>query len=605
MTKAYGEIKYDPLNKFSISGDAVISVALDSSGYLWATCSNPQSLLNKIDLINHTVRYYDHFIKAENNWDGNVLQKILIDTKGRVWVTASVSGLSLYDEEKDDFQDYKNDPYIPNSLLFNTNISLYQGHDGIIWLGTPGYGLSYFNPDKNFFYSVYPFINADSLLAETWCRAANEDDKGNIWLATGKGVAVYDNHWKLIKTFTNADENKPKIYINSVRSLLKDDTGDMWIGTAKGLNRYHSSTGVMEFCSEAQGIPLSFFWMMAKDTSGGIWLGSVNGLFRYLKNENKFDNLQKDPVLSKYAYNNIQALYADSHNRLWIGMLNVGLGMYDINQKQLTLLTIKDSLITDTRFSSMAEDKDGIIWIGSEDGLTAYDPVQHHSRFFTRENGLSSNRTNNIMVDSLNRVWIGTSNGLCVLNSARNNVKRFDVNDGLLTNQFNEQSAFRTTIGLFIYPTYKGFLVFHPEDYQENNSGIPLYITSFKISDKEVSSNTETLRRIKLRHNENFFSIALAGLNYMNPYQCTYAYKLDPFDNNWIITRKREINYTNVPAGEYTFRYKVITDNPDWNVPEKTMDISIATIYYETWWFRTIALILLAWRDNCFFPISA
>jgi hypothetical protein len=30
-----------------------------------------------------------------------------------------------------------------------------------------------------------------------------------------------------------------------------------------------------------------------------------------------------------------------------------------------------------------------------------------------------------------------------------------------------------------------------------------------------------------------------------------YAYQLEPFDKNWIFTRKREINYTNVPAGNY------------------------------------------------------
>ena len=197
------------------------------------------------------------------------------------------------------------------------------------------------------------------------------------------------------------------------------------------------------------------------------------------------------------------------------------------------------------------------------------------------------------MVDSLNRLWIGTSNGLCMLNRNRDNFKRFTVNDGLLTNQFNEQSAYRTKDGSFIYPTYKGFLVFRPEDYKESNSTIPLYVTSFKISDKEIAPNTEDIQDIHLRHNENFFSIELAGLNFMNPYQCRYAYQLEPFDKNWIYTRKHEINYTNVPAGNYTFRYKVITDNPDWNVPEKTIRIAIREIFYKTWWFRSIVLLII------------
>jgi ligand-binding sensor domain-containing protein len=593
LTHQYSEIRHNPQNKFSISNDYVYSVSLDSSGYLWASCAYGKSLLNKIDLKNHSVKLYDRFIKAEKNWNTNTLQRILTDQKGRIWITSSYSGLSLYNEKKDDFIDYKNDPFNPNSLLSNQNQVLYQDHQGIIWVGTPAYGLSYFNPDKNFFSTLNPFPQVDNSSTETWGRAACEDKQGNLWLATGKGLAKYDSNWQLLKTFTNDDERKPALHLNSVRSLLQDETGDIWIGTAKGLNRYRVSAGTMDFFNEKQAIPLSFFWMMAKDNGGGIWMGSTSGLYRYIRNENRFDDLSKDSVLSKYSRRNIQALFLDSRNRLWIGILNVGLVIYDVDQKTQKLLTIKDSLISDTRFSSFAEDQDGIIWIGSEEGLVAFDPAKNCSRFFFRENGLPSNRTNNIMVDSFNRIWIGTSNGLCMLNRSRDNFKRFDANDGLLTNHFNSQSAYRTQKGLFIYPTYKGFLIFRPEDYRENVSNVPVYVTSFKVSDKENTVNTEGIDEIHLRHNENFFSIELAGLNYMNPYQCMYAYQLEPFDKDWIYTSKREINYTNVPAGDYTFRYKVITDNPDWNVPEKTIHVSIKEIFYKTWWFKSFLLLVI------------
>jgi hypothetical protein len=266
---------------------------------------------------------------------------------------------------------------------------------------------------------------------------------------------------------------------------------------------------------------------------------------------------------------------------MWIGVLDIGLVMYDIDQKKKRVLTIKDGLITDTRFSCFAEDQEGIIWIGSEEGLVAYDPAKNQSRFYNQENGLASDRTNNILVDGEDRVWIGTSNGLCVLNKEREQFKRFDVADGLLTNHFNEQSAFATKDGLFIYPNYKGFLLFHPDEFKENKSDISAYITSFKIGNKEINGNTNELKELELRHNQNFFSMELIGLNYMNPSQCRYAYQLAPFNENWMYTSKREINYTNVPAGDYTFRYKVITDNPDWNVPEKTVNITFIKYFIK------------------------
>jgi ligand-binding sensor domain-containing protein len=594
LTFYYDEIRYDPAAKFSISSDIVFSIAIDASGCLWAACAYPQSLLNKIDLKNHTVKLYDYFSRKEKKWSTNIIRNLFIDKSKRLWAMSAYSGLSLYNEKEESFTDYKSDPLVPNSLLSNQSITIFQDSNGIIWIGG-GYGLSYFNPDKNLFYTIFPSLDKNNLLPENWARAACEDKQGNLWLGTGKGLAKYDHHFVLLTTLVNEDGKKPVIHSNSIRSLLYDDLGDLWIGTAKGLNRYHPSTKVIDFFDKKQGIPLSFFWMLTKDKDGEVWVGSAGGLYHYLRSENRFDDLSKDSLLSPYAHRNVQALFTDNHNRLWIGLLNVGVIMYDIAQKKIIRLTIKDSLISDTRISSFAEDKNGFIWIGSEEGLTCYNPQKNSSRFFTRENGLPSNRTNNVMVDALNRLWIGTSNGLCMLNRNRDNIKRFDINDGLLTNQFNEQSAYRTSDGLFLYPTYKGFLVFRPEEYKGNSSSVPIYITSFKLSDKELKTgvNTEVLQSVHLRYNQNFFSINLAGLNYMNPEECTYAYKMEPFDKDWIYTGKREIKYTNVPAGDYTFRYKAITDNANRNVTEKTLRISVASVFYKTWWFRLLMLLVI------------
>jgi ligand-binding sensor domain-containing protein len=594
-TLEYKEIVFDPSQNFSISSNSVYSIAFDRSGYLWAGLAHTKFVLNRIDLKNKTVKAYDRFTDPQKKWNSNTISHLMVDHKGRLWGTGPISGLFLYDEKNDRFFDYKNDPLFPNSLPTNPNMSLCQDSIGNIWLGTVGYGVSYFNPEKNLFYTILPLFHKKDPVPGIWSRSACEDKQGNLWLATGAGVTKYDRDKQLFTEFVNEENKKQVLYTNSVRSLLEDDNGDIWIGTAAGLNRYHPSTGVMDFFNEKQGMPLNFFWMMAKTKTDDIWLGSTYGLYHYLRNENRFDDLSHDSLLSKYVHQNVQALFCDSKDRLWIGLLDVGLVMYDTRDKKSRILTVKDSYITDTRFSSFAEDKNGIIWIGSENGLTAYDPVKHQSVFFTRENGLPSNRTNNLMIDLFNRLWIGTSNGLCVMNRDRNHISKFDINDGLPANQFNEQSAFRTKDGLFVFPTYKGFAVFRPEDYKENKSSVPLYITSFKISEKEfkTTTNVEELRDLHLGYDQNFFRIELAGLNYMNPSQCTYGYKLEPFDKDWIYTRKKEVNYTNVPAGDYTFHYKVITDNPNWNVKEKTLSISIAAIFYETWWFRLLVVLLV------------
>src|SRR6185369_12563510 len=140
---------------------------------------------------------------------------------------SSFSGLTLYNEKEDDFHEYQNDPLLPNSIL-NNNIAIYQDNNGIIWLGTNGYGVSYFSPDKNLFSVIHPSMNEKNSLPGIWCRAACEDAQGNLWLGTGSGLAKYDRKKQLFTVFINEEGKKPLLYTNSIRSLLNDDQGNIW-----------------------------------------------------------------------------------------------------------------------------------------------------------------------------------------------------------------------------------------------------------------------------------------------------------------------------------------------------------------------------------------
>ncbi|MCR6720373.1 MAG: hypothetical protein NVV59_08765 [Chitinophagaceae bacterium] len=77
------------------------------------------------------------------------------------------------------------------------------------------------------------------------------------------------------------------------------------------------------------------------------------------------------------------------------------------------------------------------------------------------------------------------------------------------------------------------------------------------------------MQKLYFKPGENYFTLHFTSLNYENPGQSWYAYKLDGFDQDWIITQQPEAHYTNVPGGRYTFRFKVSTDAANWDVPEK------------------------------------
>ena len=64
----------------------------------------------------------------------------------------------------------------------------------------------------------------------------------------------------------------------------------------------------------------------------------------------------------------------------------------------------------------------------------------------------------------------------------------------------------------------------------------------------------------------NNFSIEFAVLDYMNPAQNKYAYKLDGFDTDWQYPDqlRRFAYYNNLPAGTYKFHLKAANSNGIW-----------------------------------------
>jgi hypothetical protein len=254
----------------------------------------------------------------------------------------------------------------------------------------------------------------------------------------------------------------------------------------------------------------------------------------------------------------------------------------------------KDTSFINNNIRSITEDKNGMIWIASNEGIAEYNDRNKSFRKFGREEGLPTLYDCELMTDDHNRLWIGSGKGLFVLDSERLHFKSFSLKDGLNTLEFNEQSAFKAKSGNFIYPTLNGYTVFNPAGYKNAIAPVTTYISSFSVFNKEyqTATNTEDLKSLNLKHNENFFSIELTGLHFKDPSAISYSYKLEPVDKDWIYSKDRRANYTNLPGGAYQFKYKATADVSNWNVPEKMLVINIDTIFYKTIWFWTIVLLL-------------
>lgn len=177
---------------------------------------------------------------------------------------------------------------------------------------------------------------------------------------------------------------------SSVNSIVQDRTGYIWFGTSNGLNRYDGYQFKVYRSDKEDSLSLSNNAVTALfvDSAGELWVGTTDGIL------NKF-NPESD-TFTKYEF------------------INDSLSIYLLNKYYDYPLPI--SRFNETTITSIAEDKDGYLWIGTWGrGLVRFDKTTGNFQTFTHDplNPLSINfnRITKVLVDRLGVIWVATFGG--------------------------------------------------------------------------------------------------------------------------------------------------------------------------------------------------
>jgi len=114
------------------------------------------------------------------------------------------------------------------------------------------------------------------------------------------------------------------------------------------------------------------------------------------------------PTSSNQIGKFVVTLFEDSKGYLWFGTMSNGVARYD--GKTLTFFNDEDGLVGNT-VTAIAEDKDGVIWLGTHSGLSRYDGQSFQN--FTSKQGLCFDQVSNILFDKTGQLWIGAWGGVC------------------------------------------------------------------------------------------------------------------------------------------------------------------------------------------------
>ncbi|HLP35475.1 two-component regulator propeller domain-containing protein [Lacibacter sp.] len=552
------------------------------------------------------VQHYLHKAADPSSIRSNMLRSVSVSKNGETWIGCVNGGLDKFDAATGTFYNYQYEPDNPNSLSQRTVSAFYQDKQGNLWIGTHRGGINLYTPGSEKFnlYRQKPYKNS---LSYNDVKAFCEDRLGNIWIGTdGGGLNLFNRKQNSFTHFKHDPFNPSTLGSNEVLDITEDRDGNLWIATWGGglglYNRTANNFTRFNSADKRSGILTSdFIQCIFEDKNGNLFIGTYfGGLHLFDKKSQKFSPVQKSKTgATSIIGNNIISIIQDAEGNIWIGTDDGGLNKLNAVTGEFEHYFHQDDKKPDLRV--LFTDSKGNLWAGQA-GLYLYDKNANRFSVFTEADGLASVFIKGIVEDENGRLWISTSNGLKQLDPKTKTVRTYNTGDGLQDMEFEANAYMKTRDGQIYFGGVNGFNSFYPNDISVNTFVPPVFVTDLQVHNKPViGGNNELLDqdisftdKLKLSYKQATFSLGFAALNYVASENNRFVYKLENWDNDWIIAGiEQRASYTNVSPGTYTFTVKASNNDGVWNEKGYSIQVIITPPFWATWWFRLLVIAAL------------
>lgn len=594
--------RHNPRDRFSLSDDRIMRTFRDRRGRIWiATWGGG---LNRFDEAGNRFHRYQHSENPSSISDDVVLS-VLEDSRGMFWVGTS-HGLNTLDPETGRFDRYYTDLKRPGALRDDNIRFLHEDQAGIVWIGTLRAGVQYYNPHRRKFAHYRKIEGITNSLSSNIVWSFFEDPGGVLWIGTiGGGLNRHDRRAHQFTHFTHVPGNPFGLADNEVKALLGEDSHTMWVGTNEALHRFDPvaqkftrfSHDPQNSLSLGEGVVSA----LCKDRSGNLWVGTRGGGLNLLdRKTNSFTRFtHSEDESASISDNDVWAIYEDGTGVLWIATDGGGVNAFDTGTRKFTRFrndpAVPSSISSDA-VTTVTEDRDGVLWFGTDRGLNRFDRKSNTFDHFTVADGLPNNFIYGCLADDKSNLWISTNRGLCKFDTRQRTFRSYDPRDGIQSNEFNLSSCFKSKSGEMFFGGVNGFNAFHPDSITDNPHTPPVVINSIKVFNvvANLGQSHETTTDITLSYNQNFFSFEFAALDFTIPEKNQYKYILEGVDENWVQAgTRRYAGYTYIDPGEYLFKVRGSNNDGVWNDEGASIRVVITPPYWQTWWFRVGAAVLI------------
>jgi len=500
------------------------------------------------------IRYRNHPGDLESLADNRVIS-MAEDDVGNIWVGLHAREPNFFRAEVTPFLPLERSSSNPNSLGETFVTALYEDHEGVLWSGTTG---ALNRIDRRSAQSVSypppgPGLSNDVITIK-------EDTSGTLWVGTvGAGLSRFDRRTGRYKTYLHQPDNPSSLSNNIVSRLLVDHVGTLWVATWNGLNRFDPKTESFVTYKQEQKSELEQYFNIIEDRNGFFWMGGSGGVNRF------------DPKTGRFT------VYAHK------------LG--------------EPSSLSNDLVTSVYVDHSGALWVSTQNGLNKLNENGTFTNYYVKD-GLPSNNVSCILEDASEKLWMSTNRGLSRFDPVSKKFTNYSTVDGLPGNDLTGWDAcFKSPSGEMFFGGFSGGVAFFPDKVQDSSSAPLLVLTDFRLAGKSVEVGPHSpleksisyASNLTLTHDQNIFSLTFAALTYLYPDTNRYRYKLEGLEPGWteVGSDRRDVTYTTLPAGHYTFHVQSATRQGAWGEPGQALTITILPPWWATTWFRLIVVAVI------------
>ncbi len=240
-----------------------------------------------------------------------------------------------------------------------------------------------FKQDKRTFYTLKDGLPSLNILSAAF------DGEGKLWLGTDKGAAVLENGSFVAH----------KAFKDRVQELFCDASGKLWVAcgntvcTADGKNKQVLDSDIVS---------------IAQDPVGNLRLITKDYLYKFDGKFISWHSNEGGQPQDMAAFGNGEVYVAAGDNLMTA--FGKRLRWFNINNKT--------SDMPETQVQAVAADKLGMLWVGTKDGLFAYD-ARNHWVGHDKVKSLLSYNVKKILFGKTGRRYVGTDIGLAVYDGAK------------------------------------------------------------------------------------------------------------------------------------------------------------------------------------------